>query len=274
MLKKTVISFLFISVVSMYINFLHGMRRAVESLSEEGAKTVRPVDFINLQKEMPDLLISLRYRSSQNFLGRCVKGYDQAMPWLTKKAAAALQKAANEFRDQGFFIVLYDAFRPECAVQDFKEWAEAPEGLESLKKLYYPLFSKPQLFEQGYIASQSSHSRGSTVDITLLAINTKERFLTGEMTEHLYRLKDGRTLTLLDDGTLLMGGHFDLFDPSSHQDTPLIDEEAKKNRTLLKNVMCKHGFQPIETEWWHFTLKEEPYPDQSFDCSLKETSPV
>ena len=234
----------------------------------------RPHDFVDLSEHAPEVLIDLRYKSSHNFTGRPVEGYGpQRKCWLSLAAADKLRVVAAAARQRGLVIVVYDAYRSVESVRDFQVWAaepvdnEVPEETSSVKRRYYPNHSKKELFAAGFIASSSSHSRGSTVDLTLLDINKRETYGYGERgQERTITLKDGSEVLLLDDGTVNMGGHFDLFHDCSHHDSPLItDQEAQDNRNYLRSLMNQHGFQALPEEWWHYTLRQEPYPHRAFD---------
>lgn len=194
--------------------------------------------FVLLADYIPGIIQEIRYYSTYNFVGERVDGYDEPVALLTKEAARALKTVANEMNVQGYRLKIYDAYRPARAVRHFMLW-----GIEDLdlrmKPYFYPELEKQELFKLGYIASQSSHSRGSTVDLTLL---------------------DMRTGKEVD-----MGSPFDLFDESSHPDSTAVTEEQRANRMILQNAMTRSGFLPIDCEWWHFTLKDEPYPEIYFD---------
>ena len=157
---------------------------------------------------------------------------------MTRKAAAALKNASDEFVNAGYRIKVYDAYRPQRAVEHFVRWAEDMSDTR-MKEIFYPDVSKKDLFALGFIAGHSGHSRGSTVDLTL------------------YDMSKGCDVD--------MGGYFDFFGEISHSDYGEISKEQQKNRRLLKEIMMRNGFLPLKEEWWHFTLKEEPYPDTYFD---------
>lgn len=224
-------------------------------------------EFVDVRTKIKPLLVCLQYATTCNFLGRPLAGYKCQRPLLTHRATDALYAAQKKFEQDGFQIVLYDAYRPLKAVKDLVAWGKSSETRPDLKALYYPLYRKPDLFQKGYISEHSSHAGGSTVDITLIKTENVKNF-SPQGTLKKIQLADGRALTTLDDGTLDMGGHFDLFDPSAHQNTTCISHNAQQNRAYLKNVMTACGFEVIATEWWHFTLTDEPFRNKSFDFDI------
>ena len=157
---------------------------------------------------------------------------------MTKEAARALNSIVGELLVQGYRLKVFDAYRPACAVKQFVLWGIEDQDIR-MKPYFYPTLEKQALFAEGYIAKQSSHSRGSAVDVTLLDMKT------------------GKELD--------MGSPFDLFSEASHPDYRGITEEQYDNRMLLQRVMIRNGFAPIDCEWWHFALKNEPYPDTYFN---------
>ncbi len=200
-----------------------------------------PEGFSNIDDYLPDLVVELRYATDQNFMGRKVVGYDQPKVVLTTDCLKALKEVQKELYTIGLGLKLFDGYRPQKAVNYFMQWA-TQAGDTLTKRQYYPDLAKSTLFEAGYIAERSGHSRGSTVDITLI-----------------YR-QGPRKGQALD-----MGGPWDFFGPRSWFAHPELLPEQKRNRTLLKDIMQKHGFRPYSKEWWHFTLDNEPFPDTYFD---------
>ena len=195
-------------------------------------------DFVILADYVPGIVQEIRYYSTYNFVGDRIDGYEEPCALLTKEAARALKMVSNEMNVMGYRLKVFDAYRPANAVRHFVLW-----GIEDLdlrmKPYFYPDLEKQELFAKGYIASRSSHSRGSTVDLTLL---------------------DMRTGKEVD-----MGSPFDMFDVISHPDYRGITREQYENRMRLQQVMVRNGFEPIDCEWWHFTLKDEPFPDTYFN---------
>lgn len=195
-------------------------------------------DFVLLSDYVPSCVQEIRYFSTYNFIGDRIDGYEQPVAIITKQAARALKSVANEMAVKGYRLKIFDAYRPATAVKHFVLW-----GIEDLdqrmKPFFYPDLDKQDLFNLGYIASKSSHSRGSTVDLTLLDMAT------------------GKEID--------MGSPFDYFSEKSHPDYDGVTDEQHENRMLLRDVMVRYGFEPIDCEWWHFTLKDEPYRDTYFE---------
>lgn len=214
----------------------------------------RAKGFVYLNEIDPTILVSLRYITSNNFVGAPVDGYKKPHLVLTKQAAEALKKVQAEVKKDGYSLVVYDAYRPQQAVDHFVRWSKNAD--QSTKSQYYPYVDKTKVFELGYIAERSGHSRGSTVDLTLI----KDGEVPHEIQESERVLLDGKPIKFLDDGTVDMGSSFDFFGPASHLENDLIEKEFKTRRAYLKAVMERHGFKDYAEEWWHFTLKNEPYP--------------
>lgn len=199
-----------------------------------------PEGFSDALKYIPDAVVALSYYSEDNFMGRRVKGYEANRAILTTEACTALKKAADTLRDQGYLIYIYDAYRPTDAVKDFIAWGEDEDDMLR-KEDFYPTLTKKELFSQ-YISSDSKHSRGSTVDLTIIH----------------------------SDGTpVSMGCRFDYFHELAHTFTALVDAKTHENRMILRRAMEAAGFQGSSTEWWHFRLTEEPYPHQAFNFYVK-----
>ncbi|NIP92820.1 MAG: M15 family metallopeptidase [Akkermansiaceae bacterium] len=200
-----------------------------------------PDGFVDVTEVIPGVRLELRYLTVNNFIGQPVDGYLQPRAILTEEAAGALAGVQKELEPFGFGLKIFDAYRPQRAVDHFVRWAEDPEDIR-MKKLYYPGVAKKDLFKEEYIADRSSHTRGSTVDVTLVS-------------------RDGRDLD--------MGSGFDFFDPKSWPTEQAIPPAARAHRLLLATLMIKHGFQPYSREWWHFTLRNEPFPDTYFDFPVE-----
>jgi len=203
-----------------------------------------PDGFVRLREVVPQLLQDVRYFTSNNFLGRPVDGYEAPECLMTRQAAVALQAVDDALRQDGMALLLFDSYRPARAVADFKAWAHRPDD-PAIKAAYYPHLEKAELFGLGYLAERSSHSRGSTADLTVVAL-------------------EGGAPRELDFGT-----PFDFFDPRSHTANPDIAAEARRNRDMLLAVMDAHGFENFAQEWWHFTLRGEPFPDTYFDFPVR-----
>ena len=193
--------------------------------------------FVLLSDYVPQIVQEIRYFSTFNFIGDRIDGYEEPIALLTKEAARALKMVSNEMNVKGYRLKIFDAYRPETAVKHFILWGIEDEDVR-MKPYFYPDVEKQALFSEGYIARRSSHSRGSTVDLTLLD------------------MKSGKEVD--------MGGPFDLFSAVSHPDFRGITEEQYENRMFLREAMLRNGFSPIDCEWWHFTLRDEPYPDTYF----------
>ncbi len=200
-------------------------------------------DFVSLADECPGIKIQANYSSSQNFTGEVVAGYKAKKAYMAKGPAAVLCQVQKAALAQGLSLKIFDGYRPVKAVSFFQDWAKKPETNPELKVLYYPTFTRLELFERGFIAKQSSHSRGSAVDLTLFNVET------------------GRDLD--------MGSGFDYFDDISNTDSNRITLDQRKNRMLLKELMESRGFKNFSQEWWHFSFKPEPFPEQSFDFDVE-----
>lgn len=223
-------------------------------------KHVAPIDdnseFVTITDAVPDAILEIRYFSTYNFVGKRIDGYLEPTALMTRRAADSLQAVSKDVMAQGYRLKIYDAYRPQMGVDHFVQWAkDIPDTL--MKAYFYPDLSKDVLFPQDYIAEKSGHTRGSTVDLTLFDMATEKE--------------------------LDMGGTFDWFGEESHPDfcgnpetgeytgdnskSPvgrIITEEQFKNRMILRQAMLRHGFKPIDSEWWHFTLKDEPFPNTYF----------
>ena len=204
-----------------------------------------PSGFVYLSDVVPTIVLDMRYTTSENFFGTPIEGYIKPVAIATKEAAVALNNAQTALQRFGLSLKIYDAYRPQRAVDHFVRWAE---DLTDVRKQteYYPKVAKEVLFQEGYIATKSGHSRGSTFDLTLVSIDKK-----GAPRE------------------LDMGTPFDFFDPKSGSEYAGLTVTQRASRLLLKTVMVKQGFKPYPKEWWHFTLKGEPYPDTYFNFVIE-----
>ena len=202
-----------------------------------------PSGFVLLSDYVPSVIQEIRYHSTYNFIGDRIDGYEDPVALITREAARALKSVSNEMNAQGYRLKIFDSYRPACAVKHFVLW-----GIEDLdlrmKPYFYPDLDKEDLFVKGYIAKQSSHSRGSTVDLTLFDMAT------------------GKELD--------MGSPFDLFSEVSHPSYTGITKEQYDNRMTLRNAMVRNGFEPFDCEWWHFTLADEPFPDTYFEFPVSK----
>lgn len=223
-----------------------------------------PTGFVYLKDIDPTIQQFPRYEMAENFLGRQIDGYRKGVGIvLSCQAAKALKKAQERVAQDGYELVVYDGYRPQIAVDDFIRWAE-DEADQSKKEEYFPRVDKKDLFRLGYIAQRSRHSRGSTVDLTLIKKGEECHKPFGVEVV----LADGSIIKRLDDGTLDMGTSFDFFDVASWGKSLLVSKEAQKNRNYLANVMKENGFEDLPEEWWYFVLKDEPFPRTYFDFSF------
>lgn len=219
---------------------------SLSSASAAPQKEVNPYDssgFVVLAEVAPDIIQEIRYYSTYNFVGDRIDGYNEPIALMTKEAAQALKAVSDDVKAQGYRLKVYDAYRPQRAVTHFVKWAENLSD-KRMKKYFYPEVEKDRLFAEGYIDAKSGHSRGSTVDLTLFDMNT------------------GKELD--------MGGTFDYFGLLSHPDyRGKLTEKQIKNRMILRDAMMRHGFKPLAEEWWHFTLKDEPFPNTYFEFPVQ-----
>ena len=201
--------------------------------------------FVTLTDVVPDAILEIRYYGTYNFVGARIDGYEEPTALMTREAADSLRAVSDDVMAQGYRLKIYDAYRPQKGVDHFVRWAT--EVKDTLMKAYfYPDLDKSVLFEQEYIYEKSGHTRGSTVDLTLFDMNSEKE--------------------------LDMGGTFDYFGELSHPDYTDITEEQYNNRMILREAMLSHGFKPLDEEWWHFTLENEPYPDTYFTFPVNSDS--
>ena len=201
-----------------------------------------PEGFVDVKTIIPDLDVELKYYTTHNFVGKRIDGYYANKLILTKETALALKQVHEALQNKNLCLKVYDGYRPQQAVNHFMRWAKDLNDTVN-KKIFYPDVAKENLFDEGYIATRSGHSRGSTVDLTII---------------------DGNTGKPLD-----MGSIYDFFGEASWVDYQNITDKQKNNRQLLQTMMLKYGFRNYPTEWWHFTLRWEPFPDTYFDFPIK-----
>ena len=227
------------------------------SINEQTTKTKTgdSSQFVMLTDAVPDAILEIRYFGTYNFVGKRIDGYEQPTALLTRQAADSLRAVSDDVMRLGYRLKIYDAYRPQKAVDHFVRWATAVEDT-LMKRYFYPNLDKSVLFEQDYIAEKSGHTRGSTVDLTLFDMATEKE--------------------------LDMGGTFDWFGHESHPDfggnpetgvympNDSITAEQFAHRMILRNAMLRHGFKALDSEWWHFTLKYEPFPDTYFTFPVRE----
>jgi len=218
----------------------------VSCYKQTEAATDEP-DFVLVSDVIPDAILEIRYFTAYNFIGERIPGYEQPIAIMTRKSALSLAAVADELRAKGYVIKIFDAYRPQRAVDFFMKWGDDIQDVR-MKEVFYPDIDKATVIPLGYVARRSSHTRGSTVDLTLLNIKT------------------GREVD--------MGSPFDFFGAISSPDIQpgpeTITEEQYQNRMILREAMLSHGFKPLDEEWWHFTLKDEPYPDTFFDFPVRD----
>src|SRR5215471_2508583 len=206
------------------------------------ADDARPADFVDAATIVPGLVVEMRYAGTHNFVGEPIAGYARPVCLLTREAAQALASVESDLGARGLGLKVFDCYRPRRAVAHFVRWARTIADVRG-KAEFYPDVDKRRLFELGYIATQSGHSRGSTVDLTLVRRS--------------------------DNTELDMGTPFDFFSPKSWPSDVTVSVEARRNRAALAAAMRRGGFRPYEKEWWHFTLRGEPYPSSSFDAPVQ-----
>ncbi|MBR4466857.1 MAG: M15 family metallopeptidase [Clostridia bacterium] len=205
-----------------------------------------PEGFVLLTDVVPNVILDIRYCSDYNFVGERIDGYDAPVALLTKEAAETLKKVSLELAEQGYLLKIFDAYRPQRAVDHFVLWSK-DESDDRMKDVFYPNLEKKDLFSLGYVDRKSAHSRGSTVDLTLADRETGEE--------------------------IDMGSPFDFFGEISRPDSGLVTAEQRANRMILRNAMTAHGFLPVDGEWWHFKLANEPYPKTYFDFPVGVSAP-
>ena len=204
------------------------------------AQGERPASFVDAATVVPGLVVEMRYFGDNNFVGRRIDGYEKPVCLLTHQATAALADVARDLAPRGLKLKVFDCYRPARAVAHFLRWARAVDDIRT-KQTFYPDMDKRRLFTDGYIATRSGHSRGSTIDLTLA---------------------DG-------NGELDMGTPYDFLSPRSAASDVTVSAQAHANRALLASAMRRRGFRPYAKEWWHFTLRVEPFPDTYFDFPVR-----
>lgn len=201
-----------------------------------------PKGFVYAKASIPDLEIEMNYCNDNNFVGQIIDGYNAEVIIVTKETALALKTIQTKLKKQGLGLMVYDSYRPQRAVNHFICWAKQINDT-LMKQQFYPNVNKRNLFKSGYIASKSRHSSGSTIDLTIINLKTKK--------------------------PLDMGTPYDFFGELSWVDYEGINNKQRANRQLLQNVMLNNGFRNYSKEWWHFTLRGEPYRNQYFDFPIE-----
>ena len=246
----------FVCAIACILIFSRSGKTEVLPPSEDASQ------FVMLTDAVPDAILEIRYFGTYNFVGQRIDGYEEPTALLTRRAADSLRAVSDDVVRLGYRLKIYDAYRPQKAVDHFMRWAaDIPDTL--MKRYFYPDLDKIVLFPQEYICEKSGHSRGSTLDLTLFDMATEKE--------------------------LDMGGTFDWFGPESHPDfcgnpetgeytgdnhkSPAnrsITAEQFQHRMILRQAMLRHGFKPFDTEWWHFTLRDEPFPDTYFEFPVRK----
>ncbi|CCD28987.1 Putative D-alanyl-D-alanine dipeptidase [Candidatus Glomeribacter gigasporarum BEG34] len=227
----------------------------------------RPAEFVLLKDVAPHIVQDIRYAGAHNFVGRRIAGYEAAQCILTRQAAFALAQVQAALEKSRLGLKVYDGYRPQRSVDDFEAWSLQPE-LQDMKAEFYPRVDKKDFFKLGYVAKKSSHSRGSTVDLTIipLSVQTQNRDTphqrpmpcTASASEH------------SAENSLDFGTAFDCMDERSHHDNLEVGIVAQYNRKMLRALMEKYGFAAYQQEWWHYTLKNEPFPDTYFNFPVTD----
>ncbi len=225
-----------------------------------------PPGFVYLKDIDPSIIQDIRYAGYHNFIGHPISGYKAAECILTRPAATALARVQQSLRPYSLSLKVYDCYRPQLAVNEFINWSRLP-ALQQMKAEFYPRVNKADFFKLGYVASKSGHSRGSTVDLTLVALPLakQEQYFPGQKLRSCFAPYTQR----FNDGSIDMGTSFDCLDPTAHFANPAIHGKAAQNRSFLKSMMEKQRFAPYAIEWWHFTLQDEPFPDTYFSFPVQ-----
>ncbi|MCP2255414.1 D-alanyl-D-alanine dipeptidase [Prauserella aidingensis] len=221
-----------------------------------------PESFVALSDVDPTIRHDIRYVTAHNFVGRPVRGYHEPLCLLTRETAEALREVQRAALARGYTLKVYDCFRPQRSVDDFVRWARQ-DGNDRMRDEFYPRIDKSRLFPEGYIAERSGHSRGSTVDLTLVALpeSPQRPYRPGEPLTACFAPEGER----FGDNSVDMGTGYDCFDELAATESSGVGEQARENRYLLRDLMAGGGFSNYPAEWWHFTLDDEPYPDTYFD---------
>jgi D-alanyl-D-alanine dipeptidase len=256
LLKSRITFGLFLIIVLCFMQFLTSA--CSKDKIQEG--------FVDIQKIIPNVPLDIRYYGPHNFVGEKVDGYLAPKCLLTKQSAEALAKVQKDLEPFSLSLKIYDCYRPQRAVNHFVRWAREIDNIKT-KKEFYPTVDKRNLFKDGYIDSKSGHSRGSTVDLTIVPLPAPKQqdYISGQKLAECYL----PTAQRFGDNSIDMGTGFDCFHELSHTANKNISNQQKNNRLLLKSLMEKHGFKNYDLEWWHYTLKNEPYPNTYFDFEIE-----
>lgn len=240
---------------------------AISCRGEERPAIDAPIEgpLIPLSQVNPSIQQDIRYYTRNNFVGSRIDGYMQAVCLLSQPAAVALSSAQDDALGMGYSLKVYDCYRPQRGVNHFERWADDQSDL-LMQARFYPAIDKSQLFELGYIARRSGHSRGSTIDLTLVPIASQiPQIYDALITDTDCRAPQNERVP---DNSLDMGTEYDCFDDLAHTANPNVSEAARANRMQLKSIMENAGFVNYSREWWHYRLRDEPFPDRYFDIEV------
>ncbi len=229
-------------------------------------ETQIPSGFVDVKTVVPSIILDLRYFTSHNFVGTAIDGYVTPKCIISKPAAEALAKVQEELLAFSLSLKIYDAYRPQTAVDHFVRWAKVHSDTLT-KREFYPTLNKKYLFRDGYVAKKSSHTRGSTLDCTIVPLPLQDQpdYQPGDSLCECFSPLAER----YKDNSLDMGTGYDCFHHLSHTENPEIGQTQRIHRLLLRLIMEKYGFRNYSKEWWHFTLKNEPFPETYFNFPIE-----
>jgi len=278
-MQKLSLSILMFSIVFINYAVAHTITSSseIKTAQQQKKEQIQPVqyveqaqpnNFIDIKQVIPQVQVDIRYATNYNFVGRKINGYQASVCLLTKQAASALKIVEEQLLPMGLTIKVYDCYRPQRAVNDFMNWATFINDAK-MRTEFYPTINKKNLFRDGYIAAKSGHSRGSTVDLTIVPISST----IPDYSNYTGYTQKQRNCNLPKakrnpDNSLDLGTGFDCFSPNSHLSYSHLTAQVNANKKLLKDLMLNAGFKPLEEEWWHFTLINEPYPNTYFDFPI------
>jgi len=247
------------------LSFAFGFQLPKTAHAQGGGESMDSSGFVEIREFIPDIVLDVRYFGAHNFMGVPVRGYERETLLVSREAALALRAVQADLRELSLSLKIYDANRPQRAVNQFIEWARDLDDTAT-KQEFYPEVSKSVLFDEGYISARSGHSRGSTLDLTIVPLPT-----TAQPVWKMDTQVDCRAAAAVRyaDSSLDMGTGYDCFDTMSWTADTSVSPQARANRMLLKSVMERHGFRNYEREWWHYTLENEPFPDTYFDFPIR-----
>lgn len=237
------------------------------ALSIHAAETKIPESFVDITSINPQIQVELRYNSEWNFIGRRIAGYKANKCYLKKATAEALSLVQKDVEKKGMSLLIFDCYRPQQAVNDFLDWAKTDD--QKMKVFFYPDVEKSNLVKDGYISNKSSHSRGNTVDLTLIKNDVKLVPQKDQLKYQEDRLDCRQSVNIEAKGQLDMGTTYDCFSPLSNTMNGFISVKAQDHRALLKKAMSRRGFINYAKEWWHYTLRNESPQDKPFDFVIE-----